>query len=601
MVTFKFMTQHVNMFNEEDAGHGKYKALLDVLLREIRDGHETLRDIASKKCWEHVEMTAEYQQTAARIKTSSSRQSPASAGSSKHPTALDSERVSGSAPPSRTYGSSNTERRQTRQSTRSTRASPTPDLDELILVYPFSGTGAVNITRGDLKRLDPGQYLNDTIIEFGLKVWLDELRRDRPELAEQVHVFNSFFYKKLNAKKNVAETYASVRKWTSKVDIFSKKYIIVPINENFHWYLAIIENPKNMLHPAPPSIKVSAPQTRQTPEAEAEAVPDGGKAKEPSEPPPTHLSGTMTVDGPESEGEVEVENLLHATQSCSIGEPEGDRDCGHDHAPEKKYPMSDDPMDVDASSALGTDDEIEKKPPDRESSEPITVDKLENGKETAAEPTTDAKEPTKGGSADDAEPAAPVAGAPEYPTCYIYTFDSLGSKHAPAGRHLGNYLRHEAVDKKKFPMEDTCMATYKAAKAPMQPNFCDCGVFVLAFVEAFMRNPEASSEAIRRTELSWWDDSQTDLRETFRDRTILLSEEWKKERAAKEGAKEDNIEDNTEEGGKARPNGKARPSPEIVPDSEEDEIEISAVHIPPKPVSRGGKKGSANVAARLRG
>ena len=36
-------------------------------------------------------------------------------------------------------------------------------------MYPFSGTGAVNVTRGDLKRLDPGQYLNDTIIEFGLK------------------------------------------------------------------------------------------------------------------------------------------------------------------------------------------------------------------------------------------------------------------------------------------------------------------------------------------------------------------------------------------------------------------------------------------------
>ncbi|RDX50208.1 hypothetical protein OH76DRAFT_1332369, partial [Lentinus brumalis] len=122
-------------------------------------------------------------------------------------------------------------RRQTRQSARSTRASPSPDLDELVLVYPFFGTGAVNVTRGDLKRLDPGQYLNDTIIEFGLKVWLEELRKDQPELAEQVHVFNSFFYKKLVTKKNVADTYASVRKWTSKVDIFSKKYIIVPINE----------------------------------------------------------------------------------------------------------------------------------------------------------------------------------------------------------------------------------------------------------------------------------------------------------------------------------------------------------------------------------
>ena len=38
-----------------------------------------------------------------------------------------------------------------------------------ILVYPASGTGAVNITRADLKRLEPGQYLNDTLIEFGLK------------------------------------------------------------------------------------------------------------------------------------------------------------------------------------------------------------------------------------------------------------------------------------------------------------------------------------------------------------------------------------------------------------------------------------------------
>ena len=87
----------------------------------------------------------------------------------------------------------------------------------------------------------------------------------------------------------------------------------------------------------------------------------------------------------------------------------------------------------------------------------------------------------------------------------------------------------------------------------MQPNFCDCGVFVLAFVEAFMRDPEAASEAIRvrparsrrtnhaetgqypqRSQLSWWDASLADLRETFRDRTILLSEEWKRERAAKE-------------------------------------------------------------------
>ncbi|KAH9890082.1 hypothetical protein C8Q73DRAFT_652769, partial [Cubamyces lactineus] len=122
-------------------------------------------------------------------------------------------------------------RRVTRQSARNTRTATPENPDELVLVYPPSGTGAVNITRGDLKRLDNGQYLNDTLIEFGLKVWLDGVRKEQPELGEQVHVFNSFFYKKLNSKKDIQESYLSVRKWTSKVDIFKKKYIIVPINE----------------------------------------------------------------------------------------------------------------------------------------------------------------------------------------------------------------------------------------------------------------------------------------------------------------------------------------------------------------------------------
>lgn len=33
--------------------------------------------------------------------------------------------------------------------------------------------------------------------------------------------------------RRFAEAYPSVRKWSSKVDIFSKKYIIVPINEKY--------------------------------------------------------------------------------------------------------------------------------------------------------------------------------------------------------------------------------------------------------------------------------------------------------------------------------------------------------------------------------
>ena len=36
-------------------------------------------------------------------------------------------------------------------------------------MYPPSGAGALNIMKSDLKRLDELSYLNDTLIEFGLK------------------------------------------------------------------------------------------------------------------------------------------------------------------------------------------------------------------------------------------------------------------------------------------------------------------------------------------------------------------------------------------------------------------------------------------------
>jgi Ulp1 family protease len=36
-------------------------------------------------------------------------------------------------------------------------------------VHPPTGPGAVSISYGDLRRLDSGEFLNDTLIELGLK------------------------------------------------------------------------------------------------------------------------------------------------------------------------------------------------------------------------------------------------------------------------------------------------------------------------------------------------------------------------------------------------------------------------------------------------
>ncbi|KAG8920183.1 hypothetical protein FRC00_010371 [Tulasnella sp. 408] len=127
--------------------------------------------------------------------------------------------------------------------------------NELLFSYP-----PVNITRGDFGRLEPDEFLNDTLIEFGLKLWQNDLKEKNPQLADDIWVFNSFFYKKLSNRK--VEGYPSVKKWTAKVDIFRKKFIVVPINENLHWYLAIIYQPGASLHSVRPKTPPPPPMTR---------------------------------------------------------------------------------------------------------------------------------------------------------------------------------------------------------------------------------------------------------------------------------------------------------------------------------------------------
>ncbi|ELU13268.1 hypothetical protein CAPTEDRAFT_165789 [Capitella teleta] len=73
------------------------------------------------------------------------------------------------------------------------------------------------------------------------------------EQQQKTHLFSSFFYRRLTQKQSRRQTnedqanmslperrHSRVKTWTRHVDIFSKDFIIVPINESAHWYLAII-------------------------------------------------------------------------------------------------------------------------------------------------------------------------------------------------------------------------------------------------------------------------------------------------------------------------------------------------------------------------
>jgi len=110
------------------------------------------------------------------------------------------------------------------------------------LLYPSKGPGRATVEFADLERLDDEAYLNDNLISFGLRY----LQEQYPATKSKVYIFNSFFYNTLAGKGRKDIDYDAVKRWTSKVDLFSYDHVVVPINAGMHWYWAIICNIHNV-------------------------------------------------------------------------------------------------------------------------------------------------------------------------------------------------------------------------------------------------------------------------------------------------------------------------------------------------------------------
>lgn len=99
------------------------------------------------------------------------------------------------------------------------------------------------------------QFLNDVIIDFYLKHLVHDILTHVQR--EKTHIFSTFFYKRLTTKPSkvnkisnphewdnslspAQKRHARVKTWTKNVNIFEKDFIVVPINENCHWFVAII-------------------------------------------------------------------------------------------------------------------------------------------------------------------------------------------------------------------------------------------------------------------------------------------------------------------------------------------------------------------------
>ncbi|PHH78099.1 hypothetical protein CDD80_7392 [Ophiocordyceps camponoti-rufipedis] len=308
------------------------------------------------------------------------------------------------------------------------------DCWETSLMYPATGKNRTTVDVDDIPRLDEGEFLNDNLISFYLRYLEVKLETERPELRQKVYICSTFFFEKLRSTRGKIN-YEGVKTWTAKVDLFSYDYIIVPVNEHAHWYLAIICNVANALNgiPLPPSNGVEVIDVSED-RQEAVASPDTSQTLAAT--PPDASSGT--------------------TQQLTIKQPK------------------------------------------------------------------------------------------------IVTLDSLGTSHSPTTKALKEYLVEEARDKKNVDLA-ILPNGMKAKDVPTQNNFCDCGLFVLGYVEEFLKDPYGNARKLLMREPLGWDLQPSALRNRIREllfdlqakqRSRLLEEKRaRKQRSspsqkAKEGTKQ---------------------------------------------------------------
>ncbi|CAE6413706.1 unnamed protein product [Rhizoctonia solani] len=366
-----------------------------------------------------------------------------------------------------------------------------PDMDEVVLVHP-TGAGSVTINRGELARLEPGEFLNDTLIELGLKMWLNDLRLKDPALVDQIHVFSSFFFKKLDAGRGKGCDYNSVKKWTSKFDLFSKRFIVIPINEHLHWYLAIICFPEHVLE-APLPQPLVQPTARVTRSSDAAAKSERQMSSE-------------------SDMQIDQTPLINAEAGSPLipGKAEDDNE------------LADKSEKMVIDSVTPPESRLDVVDVDPKSNDPPIVDMTNDDNENRS--------------------SSQDAGAPKSEKTWILILDSLGGKHPRTARILREYLQAEAQERRgkfvdiKDIRSSGGLVEDKHLSVPVQPNWCDCGVYLLHYVEVFYANPleiialpsakRKGKEAANRYDELWKTDKVKQKRTVFREKLHELSAKW---------------------------------------------------------------------------
>lgn len=436
------------------------------------------------------------------------------------------------------------------------------------LTYPKFGKKKTTVEWSDLERLDEGEFLNDNLISFYLRYLEQRLEEQRPQLARRIYFFNTFFFATLtNTHKGRKRfNYEGVQKWTRSVDLFTYDYIIVPINEQAHWYLAIICN------------LPALDRGLTTPEDEATLPIENGRAISKQGPDQTEERASSPVDrlnGNESEiltlsaKEPNERETRKSFSQMSLENdarlPAGDEPSLYNaKGPEKVRSTSEDKEMLDsqiedtmpefAASKGAENHPLPSKEPGDEVEDPI--EDQDEGPKAAAK-SRKSKRKSLPAPITKVDPSKPA----------IVTFDSLGQTRGQTIRILKDYLREEAKAKRGMEFEESQMKGINAKRIPQQDNFSDCGVFLLGYVDTFLGLETDPKDFITKTiqqtheEKDWSKLVPGDLRASIRKQVQELHEiqtNERREESAKKSGKIPEWEDKKMVSSPSRPPDQAK-------------------------------------------
>ncbi|VDB95802.1 unnamed protein product [Peniophora sp. CBMAI 1063] len=95
---------------------------------------------------------------------------------------------------------------------------------------PRKYAGVLVAREADLARLSAGGLLNDVVVNLVLRMWWSDLGAKK---AARLHIFSSHFLPRFRKAG-----FSAIANWFPQ-NLFDKPYLIFPVHEGGHWYLAV--------------------------------------------------------------------------------------------------------------------------------------------------------------------------------------------------------------------------------------------------------------------------------------------------------------------------------------------------------------------------